>query len=94
MRSQIKSLIILVLGLMPLCTTAAEDGVTIAYQEPLQQLRLGPAPATIANQKPGNQKLAATDIRSMSFDAFGRRFEINLEENRSLLSKQQRERFG
>ena len=94
MRAQIKSLIILVLGLTPLCTAAAEDGVTIAYQEPLQQLRLGPAAATIVNQKPGNQKLAATDIRSMSFDAFGRRFEINLEENRSLLSKQQRERFG
>lgn len=88
MRAPIKSLAALILGSMLLTSAAAEDTVTISYQEPLQQLQLGSA------RSADNQKPAATTVSSMRFDAFGRRFEIDLEKNRSLLGSEPRARFG
>ena len=88
MRAPINSLAALILGSMLLTSAAAEDAVTISYQEPLQQLQLGSA------RPADNQKPAATIVSSMRFDAFGRRFEIDLEKNRSLLGSEQRARFG
>lgn len=88
MRALITSLATLILGSMLFSSAAAGNGVTINYQETLQQLRLGSATSD------GNQKAAAPTVSSLSFDAFGRRFDIDLEENRSLLGGEQRARIA
>ncbi len=74
-------------GVISLLTTAqANDGIKILYQEPLEQLRMAYA-ASPDQQKPG------AAARSMRFDAFGKRFDINLEINRTLLDAVQRQRL-
>lgn len=88
MRAHFRTLATLALGCLLLSSAATAEGITIAYKESLQQYRLGSASSD------GSQKLSPGTARSMSFDAFGRRFDINLEENRSLFSHQQRQRFG
>ena len=93
MRTQIKSFAAIILGLLLQSAAMAEDSVTaseitIAYQEPLQQLQIYPMAAV------GSQKAAPATATSMTFDAFGRRFDIRLEDNRSLLNHEQRERLG
>ncbi|MGI9235934.1 MAG: M12 family metallo-peptidase [Woeseiaceae bacterium] len=87
MRAKLKSLAAIILGSMLLSSAIAEGGVTIAYQEPLQQLQLGRAASL------DQQKLSNSVASSMSFEAFGRRFDIRLEENRSLLSRPLQQRF-
>ena len=84
MRALTPSLIAVVLGLTLLSSAAAENEFTVTYQEPLQQFQIGPAASV------GNDTLSARAGRSMNFDAFGRRFDIDLHENRSLLSAAQR----
>ena len=74
-------------GVITLLTTAqANDGIRIVYQEPLVQLRMAYA-ASPDQQKPG------AAARSLRFDAFGKRFDINLEINRTLLDAVQRQRL-
>ncbi|MDH3417317.1 MAG: M12 family metallo-peptidase [Gammaproteobacteria bacterium] len=71
-------------GLMPLLTTVhADDGIRIVYQEPLDQVRMAHG-ASAGQQKPG------AEARSISFDAFDKRYDINLEVNRALLATTQR----
>ena len=71
-------------GLMPLLTTVhADDGIRIVYQEPLDQVRMAHG-ASAGQQKPG------AEARSISFDAFDKRYDINLEVNRALLATAQR----
>ena len=71
-------------GLMPLLTTVhADDGIRIVYQEPLDQVRMAYG-ASAGQQKPG------AEARSISFDAFDKRYDINLEVNRALLATAQR----
>lgn len=62
-------------------TASAASEIVIDYSEPLQQLVYRPATRSAGNQKPGDPQIA-----SMEFNAFGRRFDISLEENRSLTS--------
>lgn len=88
MRDRIQSVLAVVAGLLLLASAAAEDSLSITYQEPLQEFQISPAVAV------GDQALGAGTARSMSFDAFGRRFDIHLDENRSLLSGAQRDRFA
>jgi len=88
MRDRIQSVLAIFAGLILLSSAAAEDRLTITYQEELQQFQISPA-APVADQA-----IATGAGRSMSFDAFGRRFDIQLDENRSLLSGAQRERFA
>ena len=88
MRDCIKSVLAIVAGLTLLSSAAAENKFAITYQEQLQQFQIGPA-ASI-----GKQAVSADAGRSMSFDAFGRRYDIELQENRSLLSGAQRERVA
>ncbi len=85
MRALTQSLIAIVLGSMLLSSAAAENEFTVTYQEQLQQFQIGPV-ASVGNQTPS----ASAAGRSMNFDAFGRRFDIDLHENRSLLSAAQR----
>lgn len=87
MRAQMKTLAALALGCLLLSSAVVAEGITITYKEPLQGYRLG------STTSDGSQKIAPGTARSMSFDAFGRRFDINLVENRSLFSKQQRKRL-
>ncbi|MGB5256548.1 MAG: hypothetical protein WBN44_04795, partial [Woeseiaceae bacterium] len=82
-----KTLATLALGCLLLSSAVVAEGITITYKEPLQGYRLG------STTSDGSQKIAPGTARSMSFDAFGRRFDINLVENRSLFSKQQRKRL-
>jgi len=88
MRALAHSLIVVVLGLTLLSSTAAGNDFTVNYQEQLQQFQLGPAALV------GNDTLSSSAGRSMNFDAFGRRFDIDLHENRSLLSAAQRLRVA
>ena len=72
---------------LALLTTAhANDGIKILYQEPLEQLRMAYATSS-GQQKPG------AEARSLRFDAFGKRFDINLEVNRALLNAAQRKQL-
>ena len=74
-------------GVITLLTTAqANDGIRIVYQEPLEQVRMAYATAS-GQQKPG------AVAQSLRFDAFGKRFDINLEVNRTLLDAVQRQRL-
>lgn len=88
MRDRIQSVLAVVAGLMLLSSATADDRLTITYQEQLQQLQISPAVPV------GDPAIATGTGRSMSFDAFGRRFDIQLDENRSLLSGAQRDRFA
>lgn len=88
MRAQILSVAAALFGLTLVPPANAVDAVTISYQEPLLQFQLGYGSSS------GNQKLSTTRVRSLHFDAFGQRFDINLEENRNLLSAEQRELLG
>ncbi|MGB5626850.1 MAG: hypothetical protein WBM61_14015, partial [Woeseiaceae bacterium] len=88
MRAQIISVAAVFFGLALASPAKAEDAVTISYQEPLLQLQLGYGSSS-DNQKPGTAL-----ARSLRFDAFGQRFDINLEVNRSLLNAEQRALLG
>lgn len=69
-----------VLCAMAAAHAADPDAVTIRYAEPLERLVISAdTPGTLA--KPG-----AVDPARMSFDAFGRRFDLALEPNHRLLS--------
>ncbi len=70
-------------GLMLLTAAHANDGIKILYQEQLEQLQLVYATSS-GDLKPGSE------ARSRQFDAFGKRFDINLEVNRALLDTAQR----
>ncbi len=59
---------------------AATD-IVIEYSEPLRQLAYVRAANDAGNRKPGDAQIV-----SMSFDAFSRRFDLTLEENRALTS--------
>lgn len=87
MRSRFLSVAVVFLGLMLATTARAEDGVDIAYQERLEQVQL------VHMTSPDEQKMTAQPVRALHFDAFGKRFDVNLEVNRSLLNVVQRE-FG
>lgn len=89
MRAQIFSVAAVIFGLTLVTCAKAEDAVTVSYQEPLEGFRLV-YPASTGMQ----QKIRATTARALRFDAFGRRFDINLEENRSLLNAELRGRVG
>ncbi len=88
MRAQIISVAAVCFGLALVSPAKAEDAVTINYQEPLLQLQLGYGSSS------DNQKLGTALARSLRFDAFGQRFDINLEVNRSLLNAEQRALLG
>lgn len=69
-----------------LATTArAESGIDITYQERLEQVRL------VHTTLPGSQKVNSQTVRALQFDAFGKRFDLNLDVNHSLLNALQRE---
>lgn len=72
------------LGLMLVITARAEDDINVAYQERLEQLQLLYATPRV------EQKITAPMVGSMQFDAFGQRFDIDLEVNHSLLNVVQR----
>ena len=87
MRTYMLRVATMFVGVITLLTTAqANDGIRIVYQEPLVQLRMAHA-ASPDQQKPG------AAARSLRFDAFGKRFDINLEINRTLLDAVQRQRL-
>ncbi len=81
MRAPIKNLVALLSGLIWLSVANGEVLVTIDYQEPLEQLQIV-YPASSGEQ----QKAGMNAARSLRFNAFGKHFDINLEENRSLLN--------
>lgn len=84
MRTYILRVAALFVGLMPLLTTVhADDGIRILYQEPLEAVRMAYG-TSAGQQKPG------AEARSISFDAFDKRYDINLEVNRALLATAQR----
>ncbi|MBT8089829.1 MAG: hypothetical protein KJO01_06435 [Gammaproteobacteria bacterium] len=84
MRTYILRVATVFVGLVFLLPIAqANDGIKILYQEPLEQLRMAHATSR-DQQKPG------AAARSLSFDAFGKRYDINLEVNRALLDTVQR----
>ncbi|MGI9261614.1 MAG: M12 family metallo-peptidase [Woeseiaceae bacterium] len=68
------------LFIFALTANAATD-IVIDHSEPLRQLRYERATSDDVNRKPGD-----APVVSISFDAFGRRFELALEENRALTS--------
>lgn len=88
MRARILTVASVLLGVQLLSSANAEDAVTVSYQEPLEQMQFGYAPAA------GEQKPGLALARSLRFNAFGRRFDINLEDNRSLLGADQRALLG
>lgn len=85
MRGQILSVAAVFIGLILSATTRAEDRIRIVYQEPLEQIRMTHTTPS------GGQKRGVSAVRSLGFDAFGKRFDINLEVNRTLLNTSQRE---
>jgi hypothetical protein len=87
MRAQSTRVAAVFLGFILLATAHAEDGIEVIYQEPLEQVRMAYSTPS-DEQKPG-----AAPARSLQFDAFGKRFDINLEVNRTLLDAMQRERL-
>ncbi|MCP5092164.1 MAG: hypothetical protein GY949_14700 [Gammaproteobacteria bacterium] len=66
-------------------TARAEDGIDITYQERLEQVRL------VHTTSLGEQKVSSQTVRALHFDAFGKRFDVNLDVNHSLLTAMQRE---
>jgi hypothetical protein len=88
MRAQIISVAAVFFGLALASPAKSEDAVTISYQEPLLQVQMGYGSSS-DNQKPGTAL-----ARSLRFDAFGQRFDINLEVNRTLLNAEQRALLG
>lgn len=65
----------------------AENGVSITYSEPLQQLSMRyPASLSTDAAKPGE-----SNLRSIQFDAFGKRFDIDVQPNHALLSAAKRQ---
>lgn len=88
MRAKIISVAAVLFALTLVSPANAAAVVTISYQEPLLQLQLGYGSSS------DSQKLSTTLARSLRFDAFGQRFDINLEENRSLLGPEQRASLG
>ncbi len=89
MRTPIKYLVALLSGLFWLSAANAEIPVAITYQEPLEQLQL-----MYARPAGDQQEAGVPTVRALSFDAFGRRFDLNLQENRSLLDAGLREFVG
>lgn len=85
MRSLFVSVAAVSLGLMPVTSARAEGGVDITYQERLEHVWLA---YTTPNEQ---QKIAAQTPHALHFDAFGKRFDVNLEVNHSLLTAMQRE---
>ena len=85
MRTPFLSVAVVTLGLMLATTARAEDGVDVTYQERLEQFQLA------YTTSPGEQKTTVQTARALHFDAFGKRFDINLEINHSLLTAIQRE---
>lgn len=91
MRMYGKTIAVLYLGLALIMPAHAADGVEILYKEPLQQMQIAYRNAT------GQQRLAQDDqddAATLRFNAFGRRFDVNLEVNRALLDVAQRARLG
>lgn len=73
-----------IIGSILVTSVVAEQGIEVSYQEPLQQVRMAYMTSF------GAQKLGANEARALHFDAFGKRFEIDLEVNRTLLNATQR----
>jgi hypothetical protein len=84
MRTRCRKLAATIFGIFLLASAHAESDVRILYSEPLQQLHTTYAPAS------GTQKPAGDEIQALRFDAFGRRFDIALMPNRTLLGTEQR----
>jgi hypothetical protein len=87
MRGQVLSVAAVFFGLMLSARTCAEDGIHVVYQESLEQLWMTRATPS------GDQMPGAATVRSLGFDAFDKRFDINLEVNRTLIDAMQRERL-
>ncbi len=75
---------VLFFSLFGLNAAHADNGVTIVYQEPLEQLQLAHAPPA------GELKPGTATSSSLRFDAFGKRFDLALEVNRTLLGAAER----
>ncbi len=71
-----------------LVSARAENGFDVVYQEPLNQLQMVHAPSA-DQQKPG-----VATLRNLAFEAYGKRFDINLEVNHTLLDAAQRGSLG
>ncbi|NNF40978.1 MAG: hypothetical protein HKN64_06335 [Woeseiaceae bacterium] len=67
-----------------LTTVNTAGGVELLYKEPLEQMRMAYAAS------PGEQSSLSKAARELRFEAFGKRFDIELEVNRSLLDAVQR----
>jgi hypothetical protein len=65
----------------------ADDSIHISYSEPLQNVQLTTA------HTPGSEKISAGVFRTLRFDAFSKRFDIQLESNRALLSAEQQNKL-
>jgi hypothetical protein len=77
-------LAVLFTGLLLLPAVKAESAVTVTYQEPLQQLTMQHA------SSPFQQAIDESVLDRISFDAHGRRFDISLEVNRTLVDAAKR----
>ena len=85
MRTPTISIAATLLGFTLLSTTQAKDAIDVTYQEPLEQVEIE---YDRVSREPGPGTAPA---RSLRFNAFGKRFVINLEVNRALLNARQRE---
>jgi uncharacterized repeat protein (TIGR01451 family) len=88
MRTQIINIAIALLGFSLLSTTQAKEGINVTYQEPLEQVQIEYASGS-REQSPGTKP-----AQSLRFDAFGKRFALDLEVNRALLDTGQRALLG
>lgn len=84
MHARFLSVAAVFLGLMLVTIARAEDGINVTYQERLEQLQLLYATPRV------EQKITTPMVGSIQFDALGKRFDINLEVNHSLLNAMQR----
>ena len=75
-------------SLILLVSARAENSFDIVYQEPLTQLQMVHAPSS------GQQKPGVATLRNLAFEAYGKRFDINLEVNHTLLDAAQRGSLG
>jgi len=88
MRNQSARVLTVFLSLILLVPAHAENSFDVVYQEPLQRVQMVYASSF------DQSRLDDTALRSLGFYAFGRRFDINLEVNHTLLDANQRASLG
>ncbi len=88
MRNQSTKVIAVLFSLILLVSARAENSFDVVYQEPLNQLQMVHAPSS------GQQKPGFATLRKLTFEAYGKRFDINLEVNHTLLDAAQRGSLG